>query len=57
MQALGWLRALPRAWSWLVELLVATVAFWKLRVIDTGTNSPSSLGSRDIYTDHYPMAK
>jgi hypothetical protein len=42
---------------WLAGLFVATVAFWKLRIIDAATKSQITLGSFDIYIEHYPMTK
>jgi hypothetical protein len=42
---------------WLAGLFVATVVFWKLRIIDAATDPRVLLGSNDIYTEHYPMSK
>ncbi len=41
---------------WFVALFVATLVFWKLRIIDAATNPSVVLGSIDIYTEHLPMS-
>lgn len=42
--------------AWIFGLLVATVAFWKLRIIDAATETRIGLGNLDIFTEHLPMA-
>ena len=47
---------LPHAF-WLGGIGLATIVFWKLRIIDAATSLKVEVGSLDIYTEHYPMTK
>jgi len=44
-------------WPWSLLLLGATLLFWKLQIFDAGTSTEITLGSYDIYTEHYPMTR
>jgi len=40
-----------------VLLLAATLVFWKVRILDLGTNPTIELGPIDLYIEHTPMAE
>lgn len=50
-------RKLPAAWYLLGGLLLANLALWKFRIIDTGTNPQLTIGVGDLYIEHYPMTQ
>ncbi len=53
----SWLRRLPTSAWWFCFLFMATLVFWKLRILDSWTSRSVGLGNLDLYTEHYPMTK